>query len=183
MQLTQRCTESDERRVDVAISSKRESVIRQWGQLVRDGGGKAHWVLNETERLIKEVAAPNIEQRRETVSSGVFSEKRDFLLVTHKSLREYAMFISARDFGRDLEVSWFLTVNPGFLKRAISKRLSSGNPNALSMSLDMFAHQDLNAYVGTAENCLHEALEHLLGDLKQDYSTIDRRSKGVLNIW
>jgi hypothetical protein len=161
----------------------REKVIDQWFALVERGAGKDQWVMDKTEQAIKEVAAPGVSCRREVVSSGLFGEKRDFLMVTHQKLREYALFIGARDYGRDLDVSWFLTVNPGFLKRAISKRLAMGDPNALSMNIDVFAQQDLSAYKQVAHHSLQDTLKTLMEELKQDYSTIDRKSKGFLSVW
>jgi hypothetical protein len=162
---------------------RREKIVDQWFVLVEGAAGKGQWVMDKTEQAIKEYAAPGVECQRELVSTGTFSEKREFLMVAHKKLREYAMFIGARDYGRDLDVSWFLTVYPGFLKRAISKRLTQGDPNALSTNIDVFAQQDLAAYKQTTHNCLQKTLETLMDDLKQDYSTIDRRSKGFLSVW
>jgi hypothetical protein len=162
---------------------RREKVVDQWFALVEGGAGKDRAVLDKTEQAIKEFAAPGVLWQREIVSTGMLGEKREFLMVVHEKLREYAMFIGARDFGRDLNVSWFLTVYPGFLKRAISKRLTRGDPNALSMEIDVFAQQDLAAYKQVVHNCLQETLKTLMDDLKQDYSTIDRKSKGFLSVW
>lgn len=161
----------------------REKVMDQWLALVERGAGRDQWVKDKTQEAISNAGAPGVVCRKEIVSSGMFGEKRDFLMVTHARLREYAMFVGARDFGRDLDVCWFLTVNPSSLKRAISKRLAMGDPNALSMNLDVFAQQDLSAYKQVVHNCLQETLKTLMDDLKQDYSTIDRKSKGFLSVW
>jgi hypothetical protein len=167
----------------MAVTLSRDKVVDQWSTLVQQGAGKDQWVIDKTEQAIKEVAPPGVSCRREVVSFGLFGEKRDFLMVTHQRLREYAMFINARDYGRDLDVSWFLTVNPGFLKRSMSKRLAMGDPNALSMNLDVFAQQDLTAYITVTHHCLQDTLKSLMDDLKQDYSTINRKSKGFLSVW
>src|SRR5215211_5229026 len=157
----------------------REKVIDQWFALVERGAGRDKWVMDKTQEAIKEFAAPGVSIRREAVSSGLFGESRQFLIVTHQKLKEYAMFINARNFGRDLDVSWFMTVNPGFLKRAISKRLTMGDPNALSTNIDVFAQQDLSAYEQAAHHCLQDILKTLMeSELNQDYATIDRKSKG-----
>jgi hypothetical protein len=167
----------------MAISLSREKVIAQWNALIENGAGRDTWLLDKTEEFLRQVQPPNVFGRREEVSAGVFGEKRVFLMITHKSLREFAMFINARDFGRYLDVSWYLTVNPGFFKRAISKKLAQGDPNALSMNLTLFAQQDLHAYKEVVDNCFQEAIKVLMDDLKQDYSTIDRKSKGFLSVW
>ena len=161
----------------------REKVTDSWFGLVQGGAGRDQWVIDKTEDAIKTANLPGVTCKRETVSAGLFGEKRDFLVVTHQKLKEYAMFINARNFGQDLDVSWYLTVNPGSLKRAISKRLTRGDPNALSMNIDLFAQQDLNAYKQVCHNYLQQVIQTLMGDLKQDYSTIDRKSKGFLSVW
>jgi hypothetical protein len=161
---------------------KSETVVERWEQLIEGGAGKDQWILDTTERLVKDANIPNVSSRREAVSASLFGEKRNFLIVTHKALREYEMFIGAREYGRHLAVSWYVTVNPSFLKRSVSKRIR-GNPNALSEEIPVFAQQDLSAYVGIAADCVKKACETLMDELKLDTSTIDRKSKGVLNIW
>jgi hypothetical protein len=161
----------------------REKVLDSWFALVKDAAGKDQWVMETTQQAIEKAAPNDVGCRIEEVNSGFFSQRRNFLIVTHNRLREYAMFIGARDFGRDLDVSWYQTVHPGFLKRAISKRLTMGDPNALSMNINVFAQQDLSAYKQLAHECLQETLQTLMSGLKQDYSTIDRKSKGFLSVW
>jgi hypothetical protein len=160
-----------------------EHVIDVWHGVVKNAAGKDQYVLEKTEQAIKNASAPNVVCQREQVTTGLFGEKRDFLMVTNKVLREYAMFIGARNYGKDLDCIWFMTVNPGFLKRALSKHLAAGNPTALSMSLNMFAQQDLAAYKQLAHQCLQEVIQELMESLHLDYSIVDRRSKGFLSVW
>jgi hypothetical protein len=168
----------------MATSLRSEKVVKQWGTVVERGAGRDKWVLDTTETLIKEVSPPAVVTKRESVTSGgMFSEKRDFLIVTHNTLREYAMFIGAQNFGKDLAVAWYLTVNPGFLKRAISKKLTNGDPNALSGVLPVFAQQDLSSYMHMAHSRLKEAVGILLDEMQQDTARIDWSPKGFLSIW
>jgi hypothetical protein len=168
----------------MATSLRSEKVVKQWGTVVERGAGRDKWVLDTTETLIKEVSPPTVVTKREPVTSGgMFSEKRDFLIVTHNTLREYAMFIGAQNFGKDLAVAWYLTVNPGFLKRAISKKLTNGDPNALSGVLPVFAQQDLSSLLSSAHHRLKEVVQELFSELSQDSSRIDWNPKGFLNIW
>jgi hypothetical protein len=161
---------------------KAEKVVRQWGTIIERGAGRDKWVFDQTETLIRETCPPAVVLRREPVTTGMFSEKREFLIVTHSAIREYAMFISAQNFGQDLSVSWYLTVNPGFLKRAISKKLTRDS-NALSQEIPVFAQQDLSAYVSIAHNRLRAVVEELNKELQQDYSRIDWQPKGILSMW
>jgi hypothetical protein len=64
--------------------------------------------------------------------------------------------------GRHLDVSWFLTVEPGFFKSAFSAMLANGNHQALSFSLDEFKNQDLRTYVTSVHRfCVRKAVEQV----------------------
>jgi hypothetical protein len=102
--------------------------------------------------------------------------------VNHQALRDYHLFIIARNFGKDLDVSWFLTVAPSFLKRTVSK-YAMGNPNAISMSLDVFDQQELSAFSTVTHHCLLKSVKALMEELEQDFSTLNTKSKGFLEVW
>jgi hypothetical protein len=110
-------------------------------------------------------------------------EKRQFLVVRHNSLRDYRMFINIRSFGAHLDASWYVTIEPRFLKRTLSK-YTQGNANALSQNIDIFSQQDLSAYVGITSSCVMRALEMLLEELKLDPTRLhNTQSKGFLSVW
>jgi len=160
----------------------RDTVIDSWFTLVESGAGKDAWVMATTEQFIKDVNAPDVVCQRTEVSTALFGTRRDFLMVSNRRLQEYAMYIGARDYGQDLDISWFLTLSPGFLKRTVSK-YATGNPQALSMAINIFDQQDLSAYTTMAHHSLQKTLKTLMEELKQDYSTINTRSKGFLSVW
>jgi hypothetical protein len=162
---------------------KSDTVVRQWGTMVDRGAGRDKWVLDRTEALIKQSSPATVTIRREPVTVGMFSEKREFLIVAHQTLREYAIFIHARNFGQDLSAGWYLTVNPGFLKRAVSKKIANGDPNALSGYISVFAQQDLSAMTNIAHNRLRQVIAELMEELKQDNSQVDWNPKGFLSMW
>lgn len=51
------------------------------------------------------------------------------------------------------------------------------------MEVDIFDQQDLRAYVTVTHHCLLKAVESLMKDLGQDFSKIERKSKGFLEVW
>lgn len=97
-------------------------------------------------------------------------------------LKPYQIFINARDYGDNLDVSWFLTYRPLLWQAALSL-LPFVNmiPKTLS-DLDLFDQQDLRAYTTNAHHCLLKAVEKLMGGLNQDPSKMDRKSRGFLGI-
>jgi hypothetical protein len=110
---------------------KHEAVLRRWNTMVLYGAGKDKWVMDTVEGMIKETQMPNVYAGQQEVSAGLLGGKRNFLVVTHSSLRDYKMYISTRDFGVHLDVSWYLTAEPRFLKRTLSK-YTTGDPKQLS---------------------------------------------------
>jgi hypothetical protein len=163
-------------------SLKGEIVLDSWDMMVDNGAGRDAWVLERTEQLIKDATAPNITLARSAMSIAMFGAKRDFLVVRHKQLKEYSVYIGAMDYGRDLYVSWYLTVFPAPLKRFISKK-TFGNPQALSTQINLFDQQDLRAYASIAHHSLKRVVDLLGTELQQDFSGVDRKSKGFLAIW
>lgn len=164
------------------MALKHESVASSWNALVIQGAGKDKWVMDKVEGMIKEAHMPGITTGQEVVSSGLFGAKRKFVVVNHNNLRDYKLYIGARDFGTNLDVSWYLTIQPSALKRAVSK-YATGNPQALSMQVDFFSQQDLSAYTSYAHHCVTETVKELLKELEQDPTGLNTKSKGFLELW
>jgi hypothetical protein len=165
------------------MALKHEAVVDNWNVLVIAGAGRGKQVLQQIESMIKETNMPGVILQQRDVSSGLFGSKRNFLVAGHNNLRDYHMYIGARDFGTNLDVSWYLTIEPGPLKRAVSK-YTMGNPQALSMQIDFFSQQDLSAFVTGAHYCVKETVRLLMEELKQDPTgLLNTKSKGFLSVW
>ena len=98
-----------------------------------------------TERLLIDANMPGVTTRQEAVAIELFGEKRPFLIVTNTKYKESKMDINARDFGANLDVSWYFTAESRFLKRTMSK-YATGDPKELSMHVNIFAQQDISAF-------------------------------------
>jgi hypothetical protein len=159
-----------------------ERVIESYNYLVQQGAGREQWVLSETEKLIIDSHMPGVKTEQKDVSQGFLAEKRKFLVVTHAKYKEYCMFIGARSFGEHLDGGWFLTVNPSFFKRQVSRH-ATGNPNALSQKLDFFSQQDIKAFTAVAHDCFKRVLYMLHEELQLDPTALNADTKGFLNAW
>jgi len=164
------------------MALKNESVVDKWNTLVENGAGRAKWTLDTVESKIKAANMPGVRTGQREVSAGVFGAKRVFLQVANDSLKDFLLYIGARDYGVHLDVSWYLTVQPTGLKRALS-RYSSGNPLAMSMALDFFRQQDAHAFVTVAHHCVTNTVKELLDELEQDPKALNTQSKGFLSVW
>ena len=169
------------------VTLQDEKIIDRWSMIVENGQGKAEQVYKDTEANIKDSKAPGIEIDRVRIRpswlKGLFGKERDYMMVTNEGLKDYRMFIGARDYGDNLDLQWYLTCEPGFFKKTLSDVLTKGaSEKALSFSLDLFQQQDLSAYSTVVHHCFLKAIEKMMVEAGQDISKIDRKSKGFLGI-
>ncbi|VVB84958.1 Uncharacterised protein [uncultured archaeon] len=167
---------------------RKEQVLESWGMLIENGQGKYDKVFQDTENFIEESKAPSLETWKDQMAPGIigsfFGEKRDFLVVKAQQssmLKPYQIFVNARDYGNNLDVSWYLTYRPSILEALLSLFRLGGSALALS-ELDLFELQDLTAYTTVCHHSTLKAVGKLMLALDQDPSKIDRKSKGFLGI-
>ena len=187
---------------------RKEEVIDSWSVLIGASQGRAEEIFGNTDSFITQTKVPNVKKERKKLAPGVirglFGTKRDFLMVTetgNRRLKPYQMFIGARDYGNNLDISWYLTYRLRFRQRLLAYLILIPGLNLLilpfvlvgglasrvkekrgGLDLDLFDEQDLRAYVTNAHHCLLEAVNKLMLDLNQDPSKIDRKSRGFLGI-
>lgn len=162
-------------------------IIDSWSMIIENGQGKAEQVYKDTENFIEESKAPGVITEvvkvRPSWLKGLFGIERSYFMVGNEGLKDYRMYIGARDYGNNLDVSWYLTCEPGFFKKSLSSVLTRGaSDKALSFMLDLFQQQDLTAYATVIHHCLLKSLEKIMSGLGQDTSKIDRKSRGFLGI-
>jgi hypothetical protein len=168
---------------------RKDQVLDTWAILIEKGQGKAGEIFQDTEAFIKESKAPSIKMEKREIAPGIvrgiLGTKRDFLIVTDQEnfrLKPYQIFINSRDYGDNLDVSWFLTYKPTLWQAVLSLfPYVSVIPKVLS-DLDLFDQMDLRAYMTNVHHCLIKAVEKLMIAFNQDPSKIDRKSKGFLGI-
>ncbi len=167
---------------------RKEQVLESWGMLIENGQGKYNEVFQDTENFIKESKAPSLETWKDKMAPGIigsfFGAKRDFLIVKDQQssmLRPYQIFVNARDYGNNLDVSWYLTYRPSILEALLSLFRPGGTALALT-ELDLFELQDLTAYTTVCHHSTLKAVGKLMLALDQDPSRIDRKSRGFLGI-
>jgi hypothetical protein len=172
---------------------KREQVIDSWSVLIKNGQERADVIFQDTQNLITDSRAPDIEMERKSLAPsiirGILGAKREFLIVKNninRNLKTYQVYVNARDYGNNLHVSWYLVTRLGFWRTLLARIfffiVREPQPSTLVAELDLFDQQDLIAYTTNAHHCLIEAVEKLMLDLHQDPSKIDRKSRGFLGI-
>lgn len=187
---------------------RKEEVIDSWSVLIENAHGKAEGIFGNTEGFVEQSKAPDVEVERKKIAPGIIrgllGAKRDFLIVKeigNPTLKPFQMFIGARDYGNNLDVSWYLTIRPTFWEKVLALWLSIPFLNWLALpfawgrsassmikekrgglDLDLFDEQDLRAYVTNAHHCLLKAVDKLMLELHQDPTKIERKSRGFLGI-
>ncbi len=167
----------------------KEQVVERWSILIQQGNGEAEKILKSAEFFIKDSKAPNLRIERKKMMPGfirgMFGTKREFLVVADKNfkLKPYQIFINARDYGDNLDVSWYMTYRIPFWRAFIYFFIPGGGGKfAGPDGLDLFDQQDLTAYLTVCHHSTQDAVEKLMLDLGQDTSKIDRKSRGFFGI-
>ncbi|MGP8321755.1 MAG: hypothetical protein ACT6FE_05470 [Methanosarcinaceae archaeon] len=169
----------------MSITLKEESILNEWAMVLDNASGNSQAVLDDIQKRLRESNIPGdcnwgIE---EVKSSGLFSKvKRDFLIVSLDQFKDYHMYVSIRDYGVHLDCCRFLTVEPNFLKKFASTKLT-GSADALSAPKNILIHQDLRAWATVVHHAVLDSVEALMAKLGKDPSLLQRGSKGFLEIW
>lgn len=184
----------------------RGQIIEKWGTLISGAAGRGESLLTDTRRLIQESHALDVRVRRRGMSTGVvrgiMGGKRSFLIVTNtgnRNLELFKIYLNAKDYGSNLQVSWYVVLQPNgaerlmafclsiplfgllFLPFHLLGRLFHANKYGI-LELDIFDEQDLAAYVTNVHHCMLDVVEELMRGLKQDFYRVERQSQGILGI-
>jgi hypothetical protein len=167
---------------------RKEQVRETWGELIEKANGNGPEVIKDCEAFITDSKAPDIKMEHREIApgfvTGMLGKKRDFLIISEKSFRlaPYKIYMNARDYGDNLDVSWYMTYTPS-LWQAIASLVPYMNIIPYTVSdLDLFDQQDLMAYATVTHRSVLRAVDKLLEGLGQDSSKLERKSRGFLGI-
>jgi hypothetical protein len=176
------------------VTLKDEKILDRWSVLIEGAQGRGNELINRAAELVKQFSAPglNIEDAEVFSSlfdkflSGIFkkSERKHYLMITNDKLKDINIFLGAQDYGKNLYVSWYLTVEPGIWKEISSSiTKEKGETFKWVPVLDnVFLEEELDAYATFVHHCLLRSVEELMLRLGQDFSRVDRKSKGFLGV-
>jgi hypothetical protein len=165
-----------------------EKVLDSWSILIEDGQGKGKQVYEDFVNFLKESNIPEVSVEKVRVVpgwlKGLFGKEREYLMVTTERLKDYHIYVCARDYGNYLDVQWYLTCEPGFFSKVfkIGTAIYTAGMSTFLLSFDIFDQQDLIAYATGVHHCLLKAIEKLMLSLNQDPSKINRKSRGFLGV-
>ena len=169
----------------MAITLKEENILDQWSTVLEQANGKGQVVINQIQSYLEASRIPGeCRWKMEEIQSSAWLSrvKRESLIVTIDQFKDYRQYITVRDYGTHLDVSRFMTVEPGFFKKTISNQLS-GSVEALSAPKNILVEQDLRAWMTIVHRAVVHAVEIVMAELGQDTSNVKRESKGYLSVW
>jgi hypothetical protein len=169
------------------VTIREEKILDNWSVLIEGGHGRAEDFYNAVVELIRERDFPGLKLENIIVQigerTGIFGKfiERDYLRVLNeqKPLKDFRIYVGARDYGKDLNVCWYLTCEPGLFSQLLG---FTSKGYGFEWKLKMFAQEDLTAYVTSVHHSILKAVETLMRKLGQDFSKIDRKSKGFLGV-
>jgi len=110
-----------------------------------------------------------------TFSRILLGRTRPAIVVTNKKMPGYKMFIICRDYGTQLDISWYLVAD-SLIWMALTSLLQKKPP------MDLFQMEELGAWVATVHHATIGASEEIAEAVNFDFSKVDQISKGFLNI-
>ena len=170
----------------MAVNLTNEKIIDSWNVLIPQAAGRSEQVFDLLQEYLADAAIPNVTWVMDAhivPRLGMYAgSRRDYLVVTHASLKEYNMYISARDYGTLLEVTWALTLEPTFFNKTFAK-LAPGIHALANAGLDYNEQMELSAYAKVVHELVKQAVNVVMEELHQDFSKVNTRSRGILEMW
>jgi hypothetical protein len=104
---------------------KDERVVEKWSTLIEGAAGKGDMLYKFIAEKLDSLHVPNITVARQLIKperGGIEKEKREFLVVENTKIINYDIYISARDYGSQLSVSWYMVLEKDTLTRSMKQR-------------------------------------------------------------
>ena len=185
---------------------KEKTIIEQWSVLIEGANGKGKEVFKMTEKILQEKETPKIKLIQKMVAPSFFKQiqgkEKPFLVVSNTYLKGYKMYIGATDYGQQLFVSWYLSLEPNKYLKIIQALpwwaqlillpiqilimiwlwLRRKSKAVSPEFLDIFDMEELSAYVTTVHHALIDTTEAISKEVDFDFTKVDLKSRGFLNI-
>ncbi len=197
--------ETDLGRLRKTTLNRKWRTINSWSSLIGGAQGKNEIVFNNVKKLLSEVGAPNIDIDHRNVClsgiSGMFAGGRRQLVIENNKLKGYNVFISIEDYGKQLNVSWYLMLKTNWLTNMLklvvihpfsiifmfpvvvfAKIFYSSTGTTIPELMNVFDVEELTAFSTTVHHAVTGAVENMMKGMDMDFSKVDTKARGFLNI-
>ena len=179
------------------IVLKEDKILEKWSQLVPSAQGRGNQIIEETAKAVQTANAPGVKAEMARVypkmapnfldksfSNFVEKQGRDYLMISNNNIRSMRLLINAQDYGNNLYISWYLICEPNTLSKVFGTLSSKPGDSGkwTPFITDIFMEEELTAYATLTHHCVLSAVEALMLNLGQDFSKVDRKTKGFMGI-
>ena len=172
------------------MALKDEKIQERWEALIEQGQGQADTIFQAATEYLERAEPPEVRwERRDIRAGGLLSGKKyDFLYARNRHLNDFRLYLTAYDYGTSLHVAWFLTIELPWWKRIVGTILFWTDilpdpKDVAGAGLDIPKQLELSAYAITLHTAAKRSVKVLMEKLEQDFSKVDTKSKGFLQLW
>lgn len=161
------------------LSLKDGHIVRQWSVLLPNCQGEAPGLLATVEEILAAQEVPGLSWNQDSASTGflkgLMGKRRDVLVVRNDKFSEWLVCVGAQDYGKYLNVTWYLTTSPKLLNRV----RSAAAGETLVDGLDVFDQQDVEAYIAVTRMAVVAATRQLAEKHELDLDRLERQTRGM----
>lgn len=168
------------------LKLKDSKIFSDWSSLLPDCQGEGPGLLQSIQDLLASGQVPGISWKEESASTGLMKgllgKRRNVLVVRSEQFPEWLVCIGAQDYGRFLNVVWYLTAAPKFLNKLRGGGLiglATGGGAVLVDELDVFDKQDFDAFADITRMAVISATEEFAKRRQLDLSRLARQARGL----
>jgi hypothetical protein len=171
------------------VRLRKEHILEEWQNMTEQGEGSKDEVFDIMVEALEAARPPSVYWKREVVHVGgpVFTKPYDSLTIWNSNLSPFRIYFLAFDYGTDLYTAWFLVYKPSIFRRiwhtflALIKGMEGKiDPRDI---LNLAQLLELSAYTTVVHSSAKKAVQALTEKLNQDFSKVNTKSKGFLELW
>jgi hypothetical protein len=167
-----------------------DKILERWNVLIHEGAGRSEQLYDLMQEYLTAAMLPGVSWEMTTImvlqpatrTSPARRVPHQHLAINHATLKEYPMYILAYDYGTLLAVVWALAIETGFFNKSFAK-LAPGIHALTNAGLSVSQQMELGAYSSAVHDFVKQAVKVIMDDLNQDFSKVNTRSKGILELW
>ena len=151
-----------------------------WSVLIEEANGRGQEIYSRVKETMARHKVPDLIIEDKDVApdiiQGLKGNKRPYLMVRHDMLKGFRVLIGASDYGNQLAVWWYMIPIAKIWKRR------KGILKNFPAEMDIFDQQDLTSFLTTVHHAVVKASKEVSDSVGFDFSKVDQKSRGFLNI-
>jgi len=192
---------------------RRVKIGRKWravnssATLVEGAQGRREIVVEYIKAKLEAVEVPQIKVDERLVSYGggvvwnMFSGERKMLVVQSKKFGGYYLLVNATDYGKQLNVTWYLMLRENWVTRLLrymelhwgvalalfpvvilAKIFYTASRTTIPELMNMFESEELSCFCTSVHHAAQESVTALVHDLNLNSAKVNWQTRGFLSI-